>query len=100
MLEAYDRGTFQDGVGSRADWKTWDGKACGYEGMLVDNYYPLLAVLTGHLGIEHDLAGVHLRADSPLVGRKIDWKIPHLGRLVGLPSSEGVAKDCLPEVHQ
>jgi hypothetical protein len=97
MLEAYDRGTFQDGVGSGVDWKTWEGKACGYEGMLVDNYYPLLAVLTGYLGIEHDMAGVRLRADSPLAGRKVDWNIRHLGRPVTLPSSSDPRKDCLPD---
>jgi Bacterial alpha-L-rhamnosidase 6 hairpin glycosidase domain len=96
MLEAYDRGTFQDGVGSGVDWKTWEGKACGYEGMLVDNYYPLLAVLTGYLGIEHDMAGVRLRSDSPLVGRKVDWNIRHLGRPVTLPSSSDSPRDCLP----
>jgi hypothetical protein len=100
MLEAYDRGTFQDGVGSGVDWKTWDGKACGYEGMLVDNYYPLLAVLTGYLGIEHDIEGVRLRSDSPLRGRKVDWSFRHLGRPVALPSSSDPGNDCLPVIRQ
>jgi hypothetical protein len=97
MLEAYDRGTFQDGVGSGFEWKTWKGKACGYEGMLVDDYYALLAVLTGYLGIEHDMAGVRLRPDSPLRGRKIDWNFRHLGRPVTLPSPSNPKKDCLPD---
>ncbi len=97
MLESYDRGSFQDGVGSGVDWKTWDGKACGYEGMLADTYYPLLAVLTGYLGIEHDLKGVHLRSDSPLLGKNVDWTIRHLGQLVTLPSLSSVPRnDVLP----
>jgi hypothetical protein len=64
--------------------------------MLVDSYYPLLAVLTGYLGIEHDLTGVRLRADSPLVGRNVDWSILHLSRPVTLGSSDPL-KDCLPD---
>jgi hypothetical protein len=28
------------------DWKTWDGTPWGYEGLLVDNYQALLAVLS------------------------------------------------------
>lgn len=47
MLDAYERGRFQ-GFGPNEksyDWKRWDGTPDGYEGLLVDNYYAMLAVL-------------------------------------------------------
>lgn len=47
MLESYTQNRFQglcaDGTMTR-DWKTWTGECWGYEGFLVDNYLPLLAV--------------------------------------------------------
>ncbi|HTV41504.1 MAG TPA: hypothetical protein VMF08_13060 [Candidatus Sulfotelmatobacter sp.] len=47
MLESYARGDFQGfGANQRSkDWKMWDGTCKGYEGLLTDNYYALLAVL-------------------------------------------------------
>jgi hypothetical protein len=51
MLESFDKGEFQ-GVGPNGrtkDWRAWDGTCWGYEGLLVDAYYTLLAVVTGHL---------------------------------------------------
>jgi hypothetical protein len=48
MLAAYARGEFQgfdSGGGRSRDWRTWEGKGTGYEGLLVDNYHALLAVL-------------------------------------------------------
>lgn len=50
MLEGYRDGTFQNGIGNGGDWKTWSGTPNGYEGMLVDAYYPLTAWITGRLG--------------------------------------------------
>jgi hypothetical protein len=50
MLEGYRDGTFQNGIGNGGDWKEWNGTPCGYEGMLVDAYYPLTALITGRLG--------------------------------------------------
>ncbi len=47
MLDAFAKGDFQ-GFGSNRmskDWKTWNGDPHGYEGLLNDNYYALLAVL-------------------------------------------------------
>ena len=47
MLDAFAKGDFQ-GFGSNhmsKDWKTWSGEPHGYEGLLNDNYYALLAVL-------------------------------------------------------
>ena len=47
MLDAFAKGDFQ-GFGANGmskDWKTWDGEPHGYEGLLTDNYYALLAVL-------------------------------------------------------
>jgi hypothetical protein len=47
MLEGYANGGFQ-GFGENGmsrDWRDWDGGCHGYEGLLVDNYLTLLAVL-------------------------------------------------------
>jgi len=48
MLKAYEDGSFQGfGPNGRSyDWKSWDGAPHGYEGLLVDNYQTLLAVLS------------------------------------------------------
>jgi hypothetical protein len=46
LLEGYARGEFQ-GFGPNGmsrDWRDWKGGCHGYEGLLVDNYYTLLAV--------------------------------------------------------
>ena len=48
MLRAFEEGGFQ-GTGSNGrtyDWKAWDGTPYGYEGLLVDGYQALLAVLS------------------------------------------------------
>ncbi|HWD19260.1 MAG TPA: hypothetical protein VHB20_08265 [Verrucomicrobiae bacterium] len=47
MLAAFGQNGF-DGRGPNGltkDWKAWDGTCWGYEGLLVDNYYTLLALL-------------------------------------------------------
>jgi Bacterial alpha-L-rhamnosidase 6 hairpin glycosidase domain len=46
MLEEYGRCGFEgrDKSGKSNDWRRWDGTAMGYEGLLTDNYYALLAV--------------------------------------------------------
>lgn len=47
MLAGYARGEFQ-GFGENAmsrDWRDWRGGCHGYEGLLVDNYHALMAVL-------------------------------------------------------
>lgn len=47
MLAGYASGTFQ-GFGDNGmsrDWRDWQGGCHGYEGLLVDNYHALLAVL-------------------------------------------------------
>jgi hypothetical protein len=48
LLRGYDQGGFQGHGpnGMTYDWKAWDGAPHGYEGMLVDNYQALLAVLS------------------------------------------------------
>ena len=54
MLDALEKGQFQ-GFGSNGmsnDWKAWDGTPWGYEGLLVDNYYVLLAVLAREGSLE------------------------------------------------
>ena len=47
MLAGYARGEFQGfGVNHMSrDWRDWKGGCHGYEGLLVDNYHALLAVL-------------------------------------------------------
>jgi hypothetical protein len=48
LLSGYEKGVFQ-GFGPNDlsyDWRTWDGTPWGYEGLLVDNYQALLAVLS------------------------------------------------------
>lgn len=46
MLGEYGRCGFEgrDAKGKSYDWRRWDGTAMGYEGLLTDNYYALLAV--------------------------------------------------------
>jgi hypothetical protein len=47
MLDSFARGDFQGYCANQRskDWKMWDGTCKGYEGLLTDNYYALLAVL-------------------------------------------------------
>ena len=47
ILKGFNECSFQgfDGPWSSYDWRSWDGKPYGYEGMLVDNYLALKAVL-------------------------------------------------------
>ncbi len=47
MLAGYATGKFQGfgANGKSRDWRDWQGGCHGYEGLLVDNYYALLAVL-------------------------------------------------------
>ena len=47
MLAGYARGEFQGfcADGRSRDWRDWHGGCHGYEGLLVDNYHALLAVL-------------------------------------------------------
>jgi len=47
MLQGYEDGGFQGrgANGKTNDWKGWEGTPTGYEGLLVDNYMTLLAVL-------------------------------------------------------
>jgi hypothetical protein len=47
MLESFAAGDFQGIEANKhsKDWRTWKGECWGYEGLLVDCYLPLLAVL-------------------------------------------------------
>jgi hypothetical protein len=47
MMDSFARGDFQGrgDNGLTRDWRTWNGTCSGYEGLLTDNYYALLAVL-------------------------------------------------------
>ena len=48
ILRAFEEGQFQGWGpnGKTYDWRRWDGTPKGYEGLLVDNYMTLLAVLS------------------------------------------------------
>lgn len=48
LLRGFEEGGFQGSGpnGKSFDWKAWDGTPHGYEGMLVDGYQALLAVLS------------------------------------------------------
>jgi hypothetical protein len=48
LLKGYEDGGFQGFApnGKSYDWKSWDGAPHGYEGLLVDNFQALLAVLS------------------------------------------------------
>jgi hypothetical protein len=48
MLRSFEDGGFQGSApnGRSYDWKSWDGNPYGYEGLLVDGYLTLLAVLS------------------------------------------------------
>lgn len=57
MLAGYARGEFQ-GFGENGmsrDWRDWQGGCHGYEGLLVDNYHALLAVMDDAQAAESDL---------------------------------------------
>ncbi|MGH7981383.1 MAG: MGH1-like glycoside hydrolase domain-containing protein, partial [Limisphaerales bacterium] len=68
MLHSFAEGDFQ-GLGGNhksKDWKKWDGTCEGYEGLLSDNYYALLAVLDrqralDRAGIGHKLPSNHIK---------------------------------------
>ncbi|HUA65857.1 MAG TPA: family 20 glycosylhydrolase [Alphaproteobacteria bacterium] len=54
LLNGFAKGNFQ-GFGSNGlskDWRMWDGTCKGYEGLLTDNYYALLAVTDRQAAIE------------------------------------------------
>ncbi|HEX3627207.1 MAG TPA: family 20 glycosylhydrolase [Verrucomicrobiae bacterium] len=54
MLKAFYDGDFQ-GFGPNGlskDWKMWDGTCKGYEGLLTDNYYAMLAVMDRQAALE------------------------------------------------
>ncbi len=46
MLEEYGKSGFEkrDAKGRSSDWRRWDGTPMGYEGLLTDDYYTVLAV--------------------------------------------------------
>jgi hypothetical protein len=46
MLNTYGECGFEgrDAKGHSNDWRRWDGTPEGYEGLLTDNYYAILAV--------------------------------------------------------
>lgn len=54
MLDSFARGDFQGFCDNKMskDWKTWRGDCHGYEGLLNDNYYALLAVSDREAALE------------------------------------------------
>jgi len=58
MLDSFARGDFQGFCENKMskDWKTWSGNCHGYEGLLNDNYYALLAVLDREAALKRKTA--------------------------------------------
>lgn len=58
MLDSFARGDFQGFCDNKMskDWKTWTGNCHGYEGLLNDNYYALLAVLDREAALKRKTA--------------------------------------------
>ncbi len=54
MLRAFEEGTAFGGIKSGVDWRTWDGLSTGYEGLLADQFYVLLAIAQ-NLGLADDI---------------------------------------------
>ncbi|MHB1483504.1 MAG: glucosidase family protein [Saccharofermentanales bacterium] len=50
MLESFEKDTFSGGIGTGTEFYTWEGRPCGYEGLLVGSF-PVLAAISNHLGI-------------------------------------------------
>ncbi|HUA65480.1 MAG TPA: hypothetical protein VME24_06510, partial [Alphaproteobacteria bacterium] len=59
LLDAFAKGDFQGfGPNNKSkDWKMWDGTCKGYEGLLNDNYYALLAVLDRQAALSRTQTG-------------------------------------------
>ncbi|MGH7980849.1 MAG: hypothetical protein ACREE6_15840, partial [Limisphaerales bacterium] len=63
LLDGFAKGGFQ-GFGNNGlskDWKMWDGTCKGYEGLLTDNYYALLAVMDRQAALEREANSVTRR---------------------------------------
>ena len=58
MCYGYYTGQMCGPLNSGLDWRGWDGRPAGYEGLLSDMFHPLQAVLTGYLGWEYTLNGL------------------------------------------
>lgn len=64
LARSFERGGLCGPLNSGLDWRTWDGEAAGYEGLLVDQFHVLLATLTGYLGLELTLDGFRYGPES------------------------------------
>ena len=58
MCDGYYTGQMCGPLNSGLDWRGWDGRPAGYEGLLSDMYHALQVVLTGYLGWEYTLDGL------------------------------------------
>ena len=82
MLKTYAAGGFQNGVGKGGEWRRWDGRPSGYEGLLADMYYTQMALFTGHYGIGFGPEGFRLEPWSPLRGKRVPLGLKYMGRIV------------------
>ena len=72
MLDSSAKGDFQ-GFGANKkskDWKTWSGECHGYEGLLNDNYYALLAVLDREAAIKENQRRTVFKAQDSVGTKK------------------------------
>ena len=68
----FAKGDFQ-GFGANKkskDWKTWSGECHGYEGLLNDNYYALLAVLDREAAIKENQRRTVFKAQDSVGTKK------------------------------
>ncbi|MCL5972221.1 MAG: hypothetical protein M1499_06640 [Firmicutes bacterium] len=54
ILRAFEDGSAFGGIHSGVDWRTWGGLSTGYEGLLADQFYVLLAIAQ-NMGLADDL---------------------------------------------
>ena len=82
MMRTFAEGGFQNGVGKGGEWRRWDGRPSGYEGLLADAYYAQMAVFTGHYGIGFGPQGFRLEPWSPLKGRTVPLGLKFMGKTI------------------
>ena len=66
-----------------AEFRTWSGEPCGYEGFLSQNYASQTVLYTGYYGIGFGPDGFYLEPWSPLKGKPVKVRgVQFMGRSV------------------
>ncbi|MCL4418184.1 MAG: hypothetical protein M1365_16105 [Actinobacteria bacterium] len=61
ILDCRASGSLNSGV----DWRSWDGKVVGYEGLLAEQFHILLSTINGYLGVSNSLDGLKISRNIP-----------------------------------